>query len=143
MKYLRWFLRTARPYSLPLALMILCCVILAGCTIFFVYICKQLVDSAVAAFSGAGLQSVSKWFICLVAVVLVRVALNALRAYVQTKTEIRMKNSLRRKLFGIMLRMQSDGSAKHHSGDIINRIQEDVRVVSSAIVGALPNFIGT
>ena len=143
MKYLRWFLRTARPYSLPLALMILCCVILAGCTIFFVYICKQLVDSAVAAFSGAGLQSVSKWFICLVAVVLVRVALNALRAFVQTKTEIRMKNSLRRKLFGIMLRMQSDGSAKHHSGDIINRIQEDVRVVSSAIVGALPNFIGT
>ena len=143
MKYLRWFLRTARPYSLPLALMILCCVILAGCTIFFVYICKQLVDSAVAAFSGAGLQNVSKWFICLVAVVLVRVALNALRAYVQTKTEIRMKNSLRRKLFGIMLRMQSDGSAKHHSGDIINRIQEDVRVVSSAIVGALPNFIGT
>lgn len=143
MKYLRWFLRAARPYSLPLTLMILCGIMLAGCSIFFVYVCKQLVDCAVAAFDGSGFQAISKWFACLVAVVLVRIALNAIRAYIQTKTEIQMKNSLRRRLFGIMLRMESDGSWKHHSGDIINRIQEDVRVVSSAIVGAVPNFIGT
>ena len=143
MKYIRWFLRTARPYSFPLALLILCGVIQAACTIFFVYVCKQLVDCAVAAFSGAGPEPISKWFFCLLAVVLIRVVLNAFRAFIQTKTEIRMKNALRRRLFTIMLRMQSDGALKHHSGDIINRIQEDVRVVTSATVGSLPNFIGT
>ena len=124
MKYIRWFLRTARPYSFPLALLILCGVIQAACTIFFVYVCKQLVDCAVAAFSGAGPEPISKWFFCLLAVVLIRVVLNAFRAFIQTKTEIRMKNALRRRLFTIMLRMQSDGALKHHSGDIINRIQE-------------------
>lgn len=143
MKYIRWFLRTARPYSFPLALLILCGVIQAACTIFFVYVCKQLVDCAVAAFSGAGPEPISKWFFSLLAVVLIRVVLNAFRAFIQTKTEIRMKNALRRRLFTIMLRMQSDGALKHHSGDIINRIQEDVRVVTSATVGSLPNFIGT
>lgn len=143
MKYIRWFFKAVRPYSLQLAVMIFCHVLLAGCAICFVYSCKQLVDSAVAAFSGASSEYITRWLLVLVGVVLLRIALNAFRAYLQTKTEIRMKNTLRRRLFDIMLRMQSDGSRKHHSGDIINRIQEDVRVVSSALVSSLPNFIGT
>lgn len=143
MKYIRWFFKAVRPYSQSLAVMIFCHVLLAGCAICFVYSCKQLVDCAVAAFSGDSPESITRWLLVLVGVVLMRIVLNAFRTYLQTKTEIRMKNSLRRRLFDIMLRMQSDGSRKHHSGDIINRIQEDVRVVSSALVSSLPNFIGT
>lgn len=143
MKYVRWFFKAVRPYSLSLAVMIFAHVLLAGCAICFVYSCKMLVDSAVAAFSGASTESITKWLLVLIGVVLMRIAINAFRSYLQTKTEIRMKNSLRRRLFDIMLRMQSDGSRRHHSGDILNRIQEDVRVVSSALVSSLPNFIGT
>lgn len=144
MKYLRWFGRVVRPYGFPLTVMILCHVLLAACAICFVYVCKQLVDSAVATFGGTAEPSVIiRWLAILVAIVLVRIATNAFKSYIQAKTEIRMKNSLRSSLFEIMLRMQSDGSRKHHSGDIINRIQEDVRVVSSAFVTSIPNFIGT
>ena len=143
MKYIRWFFKAVRPYSLSLAVMIFAHVLLAGCAICFVYTCKMLVDSAVAAFSGASPEPITKWLLVLIGIVLLRIALNAFRSYIQTRTEIRMKNSLRRRLFDIMLRMQSDGSRRHHSGDIINRIQEDVRVVSSALVSSLPNFIGT
>ena len=144
MKYLRWFGRVVRPYSLSLTMMILCHVVLAACAIFFVYVCKQLVDCAVAAFSGSGdLVAISKWFIFLLGIVLMRIAINAVKSYIQAKTEVRLKNSLRRNLFDIMLRMQSDGSHRHHSGDIISRIQEDVRVVASAFVSSIPNFIGT
>jgi ABC-type multidrug transport system fused ATPase/permease subunit len=125
-------------------MMILCHVVLAACAIFFVFVCKQLVDCAVAAFSGSGdLVTISKWFMFLLGIVLMRIAINAIKSYIQAKTEARLKNSLRRNLFDIMLRMQSDGSHRHHSGDIISRIQEDVRVVSSAFVSSIPNFIGT
>ena len=48
MKYLRWFSRVVRPYRLSLTMMILSHVVLAACATSFVYICKQLVDSAVA-----------------------------------------------------------------------------------------------
>ena len=144
MKYLSWFGRVVRPYRLSLTLMILSHVVLAGCAISFVYVCKQLVDSAVATFNGnADGTDITKWLLCLVFIVLMRIAINAYRSYIQAKTEARMKNSLRRSLFDVMLRMQSDGSRKHHSGDIINRIQEDVRVVTSAFVSSIPNFIGT
>ena len=144
MKYLRWLGRAVRPYIFPLTVMMSCHVALAVCTIVFVYACKRLVDAAVSIFSGkAEPDDIVVWFAVLTGVVLFRVALNSFKSYLQTKTEIRMKNSLRRRLFDTLLRMQSDGNRKHHTGDILNRIQEDVRVVSTTVTGSLPNLIGT
>ena len=144
MKYLRWFTRVVRPYTLSLTVMLLCHLLLAACTLGFVYSCKRLVDSAISVFNGSSAtEEITVWTIVLIAVVLLRIALNALRSYIQTKTEIRIKNSLRSRLFDILLRMQSDVRSKYHSGDILNRIQEDVRVVSSAFAASLPNFVGT
>lgn len=150
MKYLRWLGRVVPPYGFPLTFIMLCHVAVAACSIGFVYSSKRLVDCAVEAFNSVGTSENSLWhvnlrisLVCLLGVVLLRIVLNALRTYVQTKTEIRFKNDLRRRLFDILLRLQSDGGRKHHSGDILNRIQEDVRVVSSAIAVSLPNLIGT
>lgn len=150
MRYLRWLCRAARPYGLPLTMIMLCHVAVAACSIGFVYSCKKLVDCAVYAFNSIGTSegtlwhlNISIWLACLLAVVLLRICLNALRTYVQAKTEIRFKNKLRRRLFDILLRLQADGGRKHHSGDILNRIQEDVRVVSSTVAVSLPNLIGT
>lgn len=79
----------------------------------------------------------------MVGVVLLRIALNAFRNFLQTKTEIKLKNRLRRRLFDLLLRLRKDGNIKYHSGDIINRMQEDVRVVSTAIASSIPNLLGT
>ena len=144
MKYLRWFCRVIRPYTLPLSVMLVCHLVLAACTLGFVYACKRLVDTAISIFNGSHAASeMTVWALVLAAIVLLRIGLNALRSFIQTKTEIRIKNSLRRRLFDILLRMQSESRSKYHTGDILNRIQEDVRVVSSAFAVSLPNFVGT
>ena len=142
-KYIRWFIRVIRPQSGHMFIMLLCHMLLAACSVCFVYICKKLVDIAVDVFKdGSSADAVWKWFIMMAAVVLVRILLNACRSYIQTKTEIRLKNGLRKRLFEILLRLQNDGSRSHHSGDVLNRVQEDVRVVSSAVAVYVPNFIG-
>ena len=142
-KYIRWFIRAIRPQSGHMFIMLLCHMLLAVCSVCFVYICKKLVDIAVDVFKdGSSADTVWKWFIMMAAVVLVRILLNACRSYIQTKTEIRLKNGLRKRLFEILLRLQNDGSRSHHSGDVLNRVQEDVRVVSSAVAVYVPNFIG-
>ncbi len=144
MKYIRWIVRTVRPYSVSMALIFLCHVLLALCSVVYVYICKKLVDAAVAIFSGdADAGEIAVLAAVFVFMAVMRVVLNASRTYIQSKTEIRMKNDLRRRLFDILLRMQYDGSRRYHSGDIINRVQEDVRVVSSAYAVSLPNLAGT
>lgn len=144
MKYLRWFGRVVRPYTFSLSVMLACHLVLAACTMGFVYACKKLVDSAISIFNGSSqADEITIWALILASIVLLRIALNALRSYIQTKTEIRLKNSLRSRLFDLLLRMQSDVRSRYHSGDILNRIQEDVRVVSSVFASSLPNFVGT
>lgn len=143
-KYIKWFGRVVRPYSGSVTVMMLCHILLAACSVGFVYSCKRLVDAAVATFAGTSSPvEITCWCAALVGIVSLRIALNALRSYIQTRTEIKIKNGLRRNLFDILLRMQTDGGKTYHSGDLLNRIQEDVRVVSSALSGSIPNLIGT
>lgn len=144
MKYLRWFLTAARPYRLRLAVTMLCHVLIAGCAVGFVFVSKKLVDIAVSVLSGKqDDDAIFIWASAMVAIVLVRVLLNAVRSYLQTTTEIKLKNRLRKRLFNILLHLRSDGGVRHHSGDVLSRMQEDVRVVSSAFAVSLPDIVGT
>lgn len=144
MKYIRWFLNAARPYRLRLAVTMLCHILITGCAIGFVYVSKKLVDVAVAVLAGTGTAvSIMQWAAVMVGIVLFRVSLNALRSYLQTTTEIKLKNRLRKRLFDVLLHLQNDGGARYHSGDILNRMQEDVRVVASSMAVSIPNILGT
>lgn len=144
MKYIRWFLNAVGPFRLRLVMTMLCHVMIAGCAIGFVYVSKKLVDVAVAVLAGTDVSdTILKWAFAMVGIALFRILLNAIRSYLQTTTEIKLKNRLRKRLFDILLHLQSDGGARHHSGDVLNRMQEDVRVVSSAFAVSLPNILGT
>ena len=144
MKYLRWLADAIRPYWVAVTVMMTCHVLIACCSIGFVYVSKMLVDVAVAlsrgSQTGTGLWV---WASAMIGITLFRIALNALRSYLQTKTEIRLKNSLRHRLFDVLLHLQTNGGSRHHSGDVLNRMQEDVRVVSNAVAVSLPNLFGT
>ena len=143
-RYIRWFNKAVRPFRGSIAVMMLCHVLLVGCSIGFVDVSKKLVDVAVEVLRGAGLSSgIWMWAGLMVGIVLFRIGLNAVRSFLQTKTEIRLKNRLRRRLFDILLHIQSDGQSRYHTGDVLNRMQEDVRVVSSAFSSSIPNILGT
>lgn len=143
-KYINWLGKAVRPHWGAMAVMMTCHLLLATCSVAFVYICKQLVDIAVSVFKGeTGRDGIFIWIGMMAGIIILRIILNALRTYFQTRTEIKVKNSLRRRLFDILLRMDAEGSKKYHSGDILNRIQEDVRVLSSTVAVYIPNLFGT
>ena len=122
----------------------MCHVMLALCSIAFVYVSKKLVDVAVALLSGSSVElGLGVWAVALAVVILTRIILNALRSYLQTRTEIALKNRLRYNLFNALMHVRSDGGSRHHSGDVLNRLQEDVRQVSSTLAGSIPNLFGT
>ncbi len=144
MRYLRWFNKAVSPYRGSIVAMMSCHVLLAACSIGFVYVSKMLVDVAVALAGGRPVgKGLAFWAVMMVCIVSARIGLNALRSYLQTRTEIRLKNRLRSRLFHILLHLSDNGGHRRHSGDVINRLQEDVRVVSSAFAVAIPNLLGT
>ena len=143
MKYLKWFGRAVRPYRGSIAAMMACHVLLAACSIGFVYVSKMLVDVAVDLLGGhSAVRGLTFWATAMVGIVVLRIFLNAIRSFLQTRTEIRLKNRLRSRLFHILLHVENDGGARRHSGDVINRLQEDVKLVSGAFAVSVPDAFG-
>ncbi len=144
MKYLKWMAETVRPYRAAMAVMMICHVVIACLAVGFVYVSKRLVDVAVAIFDGRPSGSgIWPWAVALAGIILSRILLNAIRSYLQTKTDIRLRNALRHRIFDILLHSENNVVARHHSGDVLNRMQEDVRVVSNALAVSIPNLFGT
>ena len=143
MKQIRWILRSSRPFGWSIAGMMMCHLLLTCCSLGFVYVCKAMVDVAIEVFNGAGDSSVLwRWAGAMAGIIVLRIALGALRTYLQAKTDVKMRNSLRARMFDVLLHLQNNGGERRHSGDLLNRVLEDVRVVASAMSGAIPNMFG-
>ena len=143
MKQLRWIFKASRPYGWALAGMMLCHLLLTCCLLGFVYVCKKMVDGAVAVFNdNAEISSLSIWAGAMAGVIIVRILLGALRSYLQARTDVKVRNHLRSKMFDLLLHLQNDGGERRHTGDLLNRVLEDVRVVSSVMSVSLPNLFG-
>lgn len=144
MRYIKWYIQAARRYWKQMTVMMLCNLLIAGCAVGYVFVSKKLVDVAVALFRGElSRRGLLVWAVAMVVVVLLRISLNALRSYVQTTTEVRFKNDLRRRLFDSLMHIRNESVARLHSGDLLNRLLEDVRVVSSAFAVSVPSLVGT
>ena len=153
MKQIRWILRTIRPFWIEISAMMLCHIAVAACAIAFVYVSKVMVDNATAMFAaqaagaaetvGTIWTNLGKWACAMIGIVVFRILLNSLRSYIQTKTDVKLRNRLRSRMFDQLLNTRHENSASLHTGDLVNRVFEDVRVVASAVSVSLPNTIGS
>lgn len=153
MKQIRWILRTIRPFWMQVAAMMLCHIAVAACAIAFVYVSKVMVDNATAMFAaqaagaaetvGTIWTNLGKWACAMIGIVVFRILLNSLRSYIQTKTDVKLRNRLRSRMFDQLLNTRHENSASLHTGDLVNRVFEDVRIVASAVSVSLPNTIGS
>lgn len=144
MNYIKWYIQAARPYWKQMSVIMLCNLMIAGCAVGYVFVSKKLVDVAVALFNTQGTASgLGRWAAAMVGIVLARILLNALRSYIQTTTEVKFKNTLRRRLFDSLIHIRNESAVRLHSGDLLNRMLEDVRVVSSAFAVSIPSLVGT
>lgn len=149
MRQLRWILKVIAPFWISVVAMMLCHLAVAACAVAFVYVSKVLVDNAVAILSSsasagfdAGTDGLAVWVCAMVGIIVMRILFNALRTYIQTRTDVRMRNSLRARMFNILLNARAEAGTQLHSGDMMNRVSEDVRVIASAVSLSLPNLFG-
>ena len=138
-KYLSYLFRTAAPYRWSLYGAVFCGMLLAVCAFFFVWLSKRLIDTA----TGHAQGSLTLLGLGFAGIVVLRIAVRALRSGLQGRSIIKMKNALRQRLFDSLLQMAASSRGRMHSGDIVNRLEGDVDSVASAICMTLPNLVGT
>lgn len=148
MKYIKWFIRNTQSLRWMLALSILCQFILVFCALALVIVSKSMIDCVTlgqtSTFLGAqfGDNTLKVLIIMMFGVIILRLATNAVRSWLQTKSRITMENNVRQMEFENILHFMSDYRSKYHSGDIMNRIGGDVDTLASVACVSIPNIIG-
>lgn len=100
----------------------------------FVWICKKLID---AATSGNG-ENVPLYIGVMIACMLMQILLSAVEQRILNLSDILLKNKLRYRLFNSLMESRWNGKETFHTGDTLNRVMEDVRVVSESITKSTP-----
>ena len=103
----------------------------------FVWVCKVIVDVAT---QHAG-EHIWWWIAAMCGVIFLMVLASAWNTRVREKNRIVITNSLRERLFSRVMRSQWHGRETLHSGDTVNRLEEDIRTLSATVSDQIPSFI--
>ena len=103
----------------------------------FVIVCKRMIDVATSGSDG----SLALYIGVMAACMLLQVVLSALEQRVSSYSDVILKNKLRHLLFTRLMEGKWNGKESFHSGDTLNRVMEDVRVVAEAITKSVPSII--
>ncbi len=105
----------------------------------FVWICKRLVDIATGALDAPLGGSIGLMAGILVVQILGNVGASWWESYITVEAQ----NGFRHSVFSHVLRSTWNGREAFHSGDTVNRLEEDIRVVVDLLCSRLPSAIVT
>lgn len=134
---LGWFYRQTKGYHATFCGICLTGILRICAQLGFVWILKRLVDIATGRSDSSLYISIG----LMVVILLCQLSFSALTYRQREMIRVKLGNHLRSVLFSSVMRSQWMGREKLHTGDTMNRLEEDVRVVSQLYTDYLPAII--
>lgn len=133
-RVVRWILRTARPYLGGIVLLMVLSVVGSLAGIAFALLSQHTVNAAVAR----DVRLLVLFSIALGCVGLGQILLRALSTYCTERVSARVENGYRSRLFNYILDRDYRQVSAFHSGDLMNRMTDDVNIIVSGVTSFLP-----
>jgi ABC-type multidrug transport system fused ATPase/permease subunit len=70
--------------------------------------------------------------------ILLEIVLHAIDNWLANRLDVEMRNGFRSRFFGLLLQSEWQGKERYHSGDVLNRMVQDLGAVVSVITNTLP-----
>jgi len=128
-----------RPLRWRLAISVLNGVVLTAASLGFVWMSKKVVDIA----TGQSAEPLQSSVLIFLAIMLLQIFCRTFARYCESLMLVDFQNSNRRKVFEHVIRSTWDGKDRFHSGDTVNRLEEDIRVISDFLCVNFPETIIT
>lgn len=110
-----------------------------GISLAFIYASKQVIDVATGVVSGSLMRAASLTVVLLVAQLLC----SAVDTWINTRTQIETGNALRHRLFSRLLQSRWNELERFHTGDVVNRVEQDTSAIVTLLTSSIPAFIVT
>lgn len=139
LKYVRWLYVHSKGARWQLTANVLLGTVNVALNMAFILVCKHLVDVATDVAEGT-LWVTAAWAI---GITLTRLAVSAINVRLENLVNSRMNFAIRAELFGNLMQAEWLGREKRHSGDVINRLEQDVTKVTDVICSDVPQIFTT
>ena len=110
-----------------------------GASLAFVWASKRTVDCA----TGVSELEFSSAMWSMIAVMAVQLLSAVAYNYTQGLVNAKARNKIRAEAFSKAMRSTWSGKEKFHSGDVVNRLEEDIRLITDFLCSTLPMFFVT
>ena len=132
-----WLWRSSRGLRLQAVLNAVIGILSVILDFAFIYATKWTID--IATYRAEGSLRMAAY--ALVAIMVSKIALGFARKWVSALLGVRSQNILQQRLFAHLLQSEWNGMEGRHSGDTLNRMEQDVRELASCITETLPSLL--
>lgn len=105
-----------------------------ACSLVFVLFSKNAIDIATGVREG----QLFHYGIGMALLILFEIGLHALDNWVANRLDVELRNAFRTRFFGLLLQSEWQGKERYHSGDVLNRMVQDLGSVVSVITTTMP-----
>lgn len=131
----RWLWNTSRGYRFLILSSILAGTFRIAASLTFVWLCKHLIDIATHQADG----NIATGLAAMAGCIVLQLLLSSLTSRLYAHTEISLRNRLRQDLLEHILKSRWNGREAFHSGDMLNRMEEDVYTVTNLLASSIPS----
>lgn len=136
---IHWLWAASRGFRLSVVYCTLAGVFNVSVSLFFVFVCKHLIDIA----TGVSDDSLGTYIGWMAGCMCAQLLLSVIRSRQSSRAEIRMRNGLHSKLFAHLMESQWNGRERFHTGDLLNRIEADTASVTDTVCRTVPTVLVT
>jgi ATP-binding cassette subfamily B protein len=133
-----WLGDVARGKRRWIAILLLIQAVLGATAIGYAVFLRGIVDSAV----GGNRQELIRNAVLMVSLLLFQVGLRAVFRFLEEHTKASIENALKKRLFSALLNRDYAAVTATHSGEWMNRLTSDTRLVSADLTDLIPNLGG-
>ena len=134
---LAWIYGYGRRYRSAVAWYIFLGVLGTGMSLAASVLSKNIVD-VVTGFQTGALAPAAVFY---VSMQLARIGVNAWTGRISAKIEVKVDQEIRAEVYDKIMEADWQAMSQYHSGDLLNRMDNDVASVSSSVLGWLPDLV--
>ena len=127
--YIKWLWLAAEGLRGRIFLQAAVGVVHVAVSLMYVWTSKQLIDIATSRIEG----NIYLFIVAMVGCIITQILLSTYVSRMEVESELDMKNRLRHRLFSHMMDSRWASGAKMHTGDVMNRIWEDVDNIANTV----------
>ena len=135
----KYILNTAGYVKMQIVFLTLCTLALSYVSIRFALASKTVLDAATLSDKH---HLLTPGIVQLAILVLIQLALQIVCTFLTLRSEASLKNRVQIELFENLLQKQYLPLSEYHSGELLNRLDGDVGIVTKTVITILPNVFG-